>query len=250
MSPYSFNHLVEASKHPSNSPHRASRRFRPQSKLWGLFAVLALSSCSSDGDLSSPDASDYLVPRAAAPVNPLNAPIKSGDVLEISVVEDSTLNGNYTVRAEGHIMMPTIGPRVQVVGMSVTGVEKQIRTLLEQKKLRTATVTVDRVFIAPVSPLADKDQTLVYLTGKVMRPGQHVLSSEAGMPLGAYEAIMVTGGLARFADGKKAHVLRQAPGGSKRKLALNLDAVAEGTERDLPLRKGDIVVVPEKVFGF
>jgi protein involved in polysaccharide export with SLBB domain len=215
-------------------------------------SALFLSSCASDGGLEQPNASDYAAvsDRAAAPPDPLSQPIRPGDILEVSVQEDPAFNANYTVRAEGHIMMPAIGPRVQVAGMSVRQAEKQIKSLLEQQKLRTATVTVDRVFIAPVSPLADKQQTLVYLTGKVARPGQHVLSTEIGVPMGAYEAIMVTGGLARFANGKEAHVLRKLPGGITRKLAINLDAIARGESRDLPLRRGDIVVVPEKVFGF
>ncbi|WP_113956978.1 polysaccharide biosynthesis/export family protein [Roseimicrobium gellanilyticum] len=217
-----------------------------------LLAVFgfALVGCKSDSGFEQPRPDDYAtLPRAAAS-NPLHQPIRPGDVLEITVQEDPSLGGSFTVRAEGHILMPSVGPRVSVAGLSVPGAEQHIKRLLEQKKLRTATVTLDRVFIAPVSAMADKEQMLVYLTGKVARPGQHMLSTEIGSPLGAYEAIMIAGGLGRFADGKNAHVLRQGPGGSRRKLGLNLDAIAKGEERDLPLRKGDIVVVPEKVFGF
>lgn len=211
---------------------------------------LALVGCESDSGLEQPRPDDYAtLPRAAAS-NPLHQPIRPGDVLELTVQEDASLGGSFTVRAEGHILMPSVGPRVSVAGLSVSGAEQHIKRLLEQKKLRTATVTLDRVFIAPVSAMADKEQTLVYLTGKVARPGQHVLSSEIGVPLGAYEAIMITGGLGRFADTKNAHVMRPSSGGVRRKIGLNLDAVAKGEERDLPLRKGDIVVVPEKVFGF
>lgn len=246
-------YILHCLSKPARVPSTGSRPNCGQLVV-GLAAAsaLLLSSCASDDGLEQPTASDYaaISDGPAAPPNPLTQPIRPGDTLEVSVLEDGAYNGNYTVRAEGHIMIPAIGPRVQIAGMSVSQAEKHIKSLLEQKKLRTATVTVDRVYIAPVSPLADKQQTLVYLTGKVARPGQHVLSTEIGVPMGAYEAIMVTGGLARFANGKEAHILRKLPGGITRKLAINLDAIARGESRDLPLRRGDIVVVPEKVFGF
>jgi protein involved in polysaccharide export with SLBB domain len=212
--------------------------------------AMAVTGCKTDSGLEQARPDDYATAPRPTTSNPLYQPIRPGDVLEITVQEDASLGGSFTVRAEGHILMPSVGPRVSVAGMSVSGAEQHIKRLLEQKKLRTATVTLDRVFIAPVSAMADKEQTLVYLTGKVARPGQHMLSTEIGSPLGAYEAIMITGGLARFADGKNAHVMRQDAGGIRRKIGLNLDAIAKGEARDLPLRKGDIVVIPEKVFGF
>ena len=234
----------------SNPTQAWALHHSPSNLAAALLALVALTGCAGQKGVERPLEDDYVVAPRTAAQSPLSQPIRPGDVLEINVLEDPALSGNLTVRAEGHVMMPSIGPRVQVAGMSVQAAEKHIKKLLEQKSLKTATVTLDRVTIAPVSALADKEQTLVYLTGKVAAPGQHLLASDIGVALGAYEAIMITGGLARFADGKKAHVLRPNPDGTKRKVALNLDAVASGRERDLPLRKGDIVVVPEKVFGF
>ena len=92
---------------------------------------------------------------------------------------------------------------------------------------------------------------LVYLTGKVIQPGQHSLTTVDSKPLGVYEAIMISGGFARFADPRKSYVVRtSSTNGSKRRLSLDLQAIVEGRKPDMPIHPGDVVVVPEKVLGF
>lgn len=190
--------------------------------------------------------------RVQAPVDPKNIPIRPGETLDVYVLEDTTLNGVYTVRAEGHIIFPTMG-RIQLAGLTPTQAEARLKQLLESQKLRVATVILDRTSLAGSSQNATptSQQMLVYITGKVARPGQHNLTVEIGKTMGVYEAILISGGFARFSNEAKAYVLRQsAPGQAKKKILLDLKAVASGTQPDIAIRSGDIVVVPEKVFGF
>jgi len=212
--------------------------------------VVVLASCSNDGRLLQPGPEDFLAPEISSQreVTP-TTPLKAGDRIEIYVSEDATLNGSQVVRREGHILLPGFG-RFPVAGLSPSQAETKLKTELEKSKLRSATVIVDRVVEVPVGTIDSSRRILVYLTGKVARPGQHALIIEPGKPLGIYQAIMISGGLDRFANPKNAYVVRTTKDNLRRNLAIDLEKVAKGAAPDLPVHPGDVVVVPEKVFGF
>jgi protein involved in polysaccharide export with SLBB domain len=177
-------------------------------------------------------------------------PLKPGEQIEVTVSEDASFNGVHTIRKEGHIIFPTYG-RLSLAGLTPVQAEVRIRELLQSGKLRVATVILDRIHQIDPAVVQNETKALVYLSGRVVQPGQHVLTFEKGKPLGVYEAMMVTGGFARFADARKAYIIRSTPGSmTKRRLALNLELVAQGREPDMPVHPGDVIVVPEKVFGF
>lgn len=191
--------------------------------------------------------------RRRAPVPRSNDDIQVGDKLEIFVSEDPTFNGVYPVRENGDIILPRLG-RVVVKDDSVPAAEKRIKSLLENSQLRSATVIVDRVERAPVEVEPDPEpngpqslpKMLAYFTGHVKRPGQHWITLPRGQPVGIYEAILISGGLSRFANDRKVEVLRRGDAGEQRKMILDLRAVREGDAPDPPLYEGDIVFVPEK----
>lgn len=176
--------------------------------------------------------------------------LKPGDQVEIFVTEDASFNGSYLIRREGHIIFPTFG-RFQLAGMRPKEAEQKLKLELQKGKLRVATVILDRM-IEIVPPEKDlRNKLVVYLTGKVLQPGQHTLTNINGKGLGVYEAIMISGGFARFADPRRCYIVRaSALNMGKRRLSLNLLDIAEGRKSDMPIYPGDVVVVPEKVFGF
>jgi protein involved in polysaccharide export with SLBB domain len=185
-----------------------------------------------------------------APLDPKFIPLRAGETVDIYVLEDPGLNGTYTVRNEGHIILPTMG-RVQLAGLTPSKAEARLKELLEASKLRAASVILDRTSIVGSAPEATTQKVLVYITGKVARPGQHNISVEMGRSMGVYEAVLISGGFARFSNESKAYILRQtAAAQPKRRIDIDLKAVAEGRVADIPIRAGDIVHVPEKVFGF
>lgn len=212
--------------------------------------ILAVA-CQTGPKLEDPNADDFKTSGGSANgVDPRSIPITAGEVLDIYVMEDGSFNGQYTVRNEGHIIFPGMG-RVVLAGLTPAAAEARLKQLLEGSKLRSATVLLDRVRANALPIVATTEQILVYITGKVAHPGQHALTVDRGGAIGAYEAILVTGGLARFANESKAYILREATRGQpKRKIAINLKAVSEGSAQDVPLRMGDVVFVPEKIFGF
>lgn len=219
----------------------------------GMLVLLSggLVSCKSKPDLSTPNYNPVSEVRQQAPVDPKNIPIRPGESLDIYVLEDATLNGGYIVRAEGHIIFPTMG-RIQLAGLTPSQAEARLKELLQSQKLRVATVILDRTsMVGGSQSSATTQQMLVYITGKVARPGQHSLTVEIGKSMGVYETILISGGFARFSNEAKAYILRQtSPSQPKQKIPLDLKAVAEGRVSDVPIRSGDIIFVPEKVFGF
>ncbi len=207
-------------------------------------------SCSNNGGLVQPGPEDFLPPaisieRIVTPTTPL----KTDDRIEIYVTEDATYNGSHVVRREGHILLPGFG-RFHIAGLSPTQAEAKLKAELEKSKLRVATVIVDRVVEVSESTVDPSRRILVYLTGKVARPGQHALIVEPGKSIGIYQAIMISGGMDRFANPKKAYVVRSNREDFKRNIALDLEKIATGDSPDLPVHPGDVVVVPEKTFGF
>lgn len=197
-------------------------------------------------------------PTASRPALPSSGgSIRTGDSLELFVEENDAFNGIYPVREQGDIIIPSVG-RIQVAGLSVGSAGSRIQTELQSRHLKKATVMLDRVGRAPLSqevaaaaavpPPAPKLN--VFINGKVNRPGQHRITLPASGKVGVYEAILIAGGLSRFADNTKVHVLRNDGEGKRRKIPVNIASIENGETADPPIGDGDIVVVPEKVFGF
>jgi protein involved in polysaccharide export with SLBB domain len=89
---------------------------------------------------------------------------------------------------------------------------------------------------------------LIYITGNVNRQGTFPLKQ--GERLSAYNAILLSGGFARFADQRRVYVLRALPDGTKAKLLVDVTAIKGGRRPDLLLQNNDILVVPEKFWSF
>jgi protein involved in polysaccharide export with SLBB domain len=207
-------------------------------------------SCSNNSRLVQPGPEDFLQPAISAErVFTPTTPLKPGDNIEIYVTEDPSYNGSKVIRREGHILLPGFG-RFHIAGLSPSQAEAKLKAELEKSKLREATVIIDRVVEVSEGTIDPSRRILVYLTGKVARPGQHALIVEPGKSMGIYQAIMISGGMDRFANPKKAYVVRTTREDFKRNIALNLEMIATGESPDLPVHPGDVVVVPEKTFGF
>jgi protein involved in polysaccharide export with SLBB domain len=233
--------------------------------------VLVGSGCKSTDLTEQPPLADYPPPVIPVPEAPPAPPrpvvsrpaaggsIRPGDTLEIFVEEDDAFNGTYPVREQGDIIIPSVG-RIQVAGLSVGSAGSRVQTELQSKHLKKATVILDRVgraespaeaaAVAQASAPPPAPKLTIYLNGKVNRPGQHQIELPKAGRLGVYEAILIAGGLSNFADPARVHLLRNDAEGKKRKIPVNILNIEKGLEKDPSIGDGDIVVVPEKVFGF
>ncbi|MGJ8642149.1 MAG: polysaccharide biosynthesis/export family protein [Luteolibacter sp.] len=179
-----------------------------------------------------------------------NGSISVGDKLELFVKEDPVFNDTYQVRERGDIIIPDIG-RIQLKGLSVEAAERRIEGYLEKGQIKDATVILDRIRDQGAGPkVAGASRMLVYMTGAVRRTGQHMLTVPEGRSLGVYEAILISGGLGQFADEQKTHVLRMDSNRVRHRIPVNLKLIRQGSAPDPAVGQGDVIVVPEKVFGF
>lgn len=187
-----------------------------------------------------------------APVESSGKRLIPGERIEIFVKEDPSFDGIYPVRKGGDIIIPKVG-RINVDRMTPSEAEAKIKSTLEVSQLNTATVIVDH--LASTKPAAARTQTEdhhlnLYFTGLVNQPGPHRIPQRATSTIGAYESLLISGGISRFADERKSYILRLQEDGSREKLHLNLEAIKLGNQADVAVQDHDILVVPERIFGF
>lgn len=177
-----------------------------------------------------------------------NKPIEVGEELEIFVAEDPSFNGVYKIRERGDIILPKLG-RVSVAGLSVDQAQARISQELQGSQLKKASVIADRV--GPIVPAAfdETPKLLMYITGKVNRPGQHLIAIAKPGSVFAYEALLIAGGVAPFGDEHNAYILRRDLGGNRTRIPFDIRSIRQGKSNDIPLEEGDMICVPERRFS-
>jgi len=174
--------------------------------------------------------------------------LQIGETLEIFVMEDIAFNGSYKIREKGDIILPKIG-RILVAGLTLEAAQARIQQALQDSQLTKATVIADRVSKVGGTKFEEVPKMLVFVTGKVNMPGQHMIAMENGKNLYAYEAILIAGGTNSFADERKAYILRKGDGGVRQKIPLDIRAIRQGSANDIALTEGDMIFVPERRFA-
>lgn len=213
-------------------------------------AACVLINCGSSEPVA--DLPPPMLPKAQASAPRTDDEFKKGDRLELMVEQDSSFNGTFEVRPEGYVLVPKLG-RVPVVGLTRADAEVRLREYLERSQLKEATVFVERSALAVAGFGANPDsqvRMMLFLTGKVNRPGQHFVPVPLDHKLGLYEAVLVTGGVAKFANESKVQVMRLDSAGMRRPSVVDMKRIREGIDPDVPVGDGDIINIPEKGFGF
>lgn len=183
-----------------------------------------------------------------------NGTFAAGDFLELFVKEDATLNSSYPVREGGYIVIPRAG-RIQVSGLSRNEAELKVKQVLQQTQLTEATVLVERTskraaLAASTGVTPASSKIMIYVTGAVFKPGTHYIPLPEGKSLGVYESLLITGGLARLAQDQRVEVIRADAAGKRHRAMIDVRKIRQGLAEDPPVGEGDIIHVPEKVFGF
>lgn len=165
--------------------------------------------------------------------------IQPGDQLQITVLEDETLNRDLLVTPDGQISVPLAGT-IRVGGQSIDAVERTIAD-----RLTSNFAVRPNVFVALTS--VDEDSSLydVFVLGQVATPG--IVKVEAGTTL--LQALALAGGPARFAATKRIQLRRTDPSTGQEKLYLfNYKSVERGGQISsmIALREGDVIIVPER----
>jgi len=89
-----------------------------------------------------------------------------------------------------------------------------------------------------------KPRYSIYMHGQIASPGDYELRE----PITLLRAIAMAGGLADRAAAKRIKILRTGPDGRPQTIECNLKDIESGEAPDVPIRAGDVIVVPETVF--
>ena len=207
-----------------------------------LFTRLALGLvCFITGQVALAQASP--VPAAEAP--PAAAPISTvpdtyvigpGDVLQVFVWRQPELSVSVPVRPDGKVSTPLVEDIV-AVGKNPSQLAREMEKVLSEY-VRSPQVNV--IVSQPISIYSQ-----VKIIGQVARA--QALPYREGIT--ALDAVLAVGGLAPFAAGNRAKIIRTVEG-KQTEIRLKLDdLVNKGDMRqNIPLQPGDVLVVPESRF--
>lgn len=171
-----------------------------------------------------------------------NYRVRTGDTLEIQVLEDPSLNRSVRVLPDGRFSFPFAGT-LRAAGLTIPQIERNIRVGIASNFATEPNVFV---FVVPEErePL-DPETINIYLLGEFNTPGL------AEMPPGTtiLQALSMGGGLTRFAALKRLQLRRtNSKTGVQTVRKINYKALANGAAlgNDIVLKDGDVILVPER----
>jgi polysaccharide export outer membrane protein len=156
-----------------------------------------------------------------------------GDTFDVRVFGEGDLTGTYRVGGDGNITFPLAGV-IHVEGLDPQTAAKEIAKRLADGILRNPQVTV-----------LVKDQTskkLVVL-GQISKPGTYTYSP--GMTI--LELISMAGGFTQI-SAKNDTTITRLEKGNKVSTKIPVGDISVGKAKNVYVRPGDIVSVPEKIF--
>ncbi len=154
------------------------------------------------------------------------------DNVEIRVFREDDLTTSAQLSERGTITMPLIGS-VRLEGLSTDQAAAAIRAKLADGYLVKPEVTVS---------IQARIRKTVTVLGQAQRPGVFELPPHRKLTL--VEAIGMAGGVTRIANSRKIR-LKHASGQVE---TISLSEITKGKGKDIPLRDGDIVTIPESLF--
>jgi polysaccharide export outer membrane protein len=159
--------------------------------------------------------------------------IGPGDVMQVYVWRSPELTTSIPVRPDGKISTPLVEDMV-AVGKTPTQLARDVEKVLSEF-IRSPNVTI--IITGPASMYNQ-----VKVVGQVRQPKP--LPYHEGMTV--LDALLAVGGLSEFAAGNRAKILRE-DNGKQREIKLRADdLVYDGDlSQNLPVRPGDVIVVPE-----
>jgi len=162
--------------------------------------------------------------------------IGPGDTLKINVLRNPELNAEVPVRPDGKISTPLVND-VVAVGKTPTQLAQEMERVIGEF-VRAPTVNV--IVTHPASTYSQ-----VRVVGQAVSP--KAVPYRSGMTV--LDLVIEVGGLSQFAAGNRAKIVR-VEGQSTREIHVRLsDLLNKGKiSENVPLRPGDILVIPETLF--
>lgn len=202
----------------------------------------------------------------AAPSGPVNAgaavltsmdvldnqrPISSGDTISIKIIEDRREPLQQRVAVTGEVQAPHIG-LITAKGKTCRELAYAIKRELEKNFFKNATVVVAIDQLNPEDMIKERDVDLEFYVvfGFVARQGKYDLPNNEDITIS--QAILRAGGFAQFANKKKVKIVRKTPNQGNKTILVNVDGIMQAgdLDRDIYLRKDDVIIVEELTWNF
>ena len=172
--------------------------------------------------------------------------IQPGDTLRIEVLEDQSLNRDALVLPDGSVSVPLVGS-IRAKGRTLSDVQASIVAGLKPNFASTPNVFVT---VASLNQGASKgsggsSSINVYIMGAVNSPGK--VKVRSGTTL--LQALAQAGGFTKFAATKRVQLRRtNSSTGQTSVYNFNYKAIEDGSANAsaIFLKKGDVIVVPER----
>ncbi len=202
---------------------------------WILLAGLATAPLSAQDVQSVVPSTPATSPRADAATGSEYI-IGPGDSLQVFIWRNAELSVTVPVRPDGKISTPLVEDMV-AVGKTPSKLARDIEAVLAAY-IRTPQVNV--IVTNAVSTFSQ-----VRVLGQVTTP--QAVPYREGMTV--LDAILAVGGLGEFAAGNRGKIVRVVNGKSQEIKVRLGDLVNDGdVSQNLPLKPGDVLVVPESRF--
>lgn len=182
--------------------------------------------------------------------------IQPGDVLQMEVLEDPSLNRSLLVLPDGNVSLPLVGT-IRARGQSVEGLRSSISNALApnfaspptiflsvgQLNPTTTAVTAAQAQAAALS-IGAPGTIAVYTLGEFANQGR--INVEKGTTL--LQFLAESGGMTRFAATKRIQLRRaDKKTGTEKVYRYNFKAIQAGASAPIiTLREGDVIVAPER----
>jgi polysaccharide biosynthesis/export protein len=150
------------------------------------------------------------------------------DVLYIHIWKEESMSKTVPVRMDGKISLPLIDD-VQAADLTPLQL-KEVLTKKLKNVIDNPTVSVT---------VMEANSFKVYVAGEVKTPGAQRLRSETSF----VQLMTMVGGFTDWANKKKILIIRKEKGAEKR-LTVNYQKIIDGKEPDIPIKRGDMVIVP------
>jgi len=162
--------------------------------------------------------------------------MQPSDLIRVLIFQEPDLLREVRITQEYTITLPLIGT-IDLRGRTLRQAEEIIRSLYDKDYLVNPQVNLT---------VLEYTQRTVQVVGAVNQPGAVVFPPEQKM--GLIEAIARAGGQSRIADLKRVRLTRTNAEGKVENQIINVDDMMKGASNEqYPLRKGDIVFVPERL---
>jgi polysaccharide export outer membrane protein len=162
--------------------------------------------------------------------------IGPGDTLQVFVWRNAELSATVPVRPDGKISTPLVEDMV-AVGKTPSNLARDV------EKVLGTYVRSPQVNIIVTQPMSQSSQ--VKVIGQVLKPQS--IAYHEGMTV--LDAVLAAGGMAQFAAGNRAKVVR-TENGKEREIKVKLSSLVNDGDmkQNVNLQPGDVIVVPESRF--